>query len=157
VVVTDDHPLETEWATADIVNWIAGQGVNRANGFVATPLCAPSRSSIFTGRYAHNHGVRSNSLAAKLNQLRPCSALVDADILSSGTATFAGDGLDQSMAQVLPHGRLYADGETYGGLIELSEVLGLEGNPWSLWSADLPDGRVALGVLRERQDEGQPA
>jgi hypothetical protein len=81
-------------------------------------------------------------------------ALVDADVLPSGTTIVAGHGPEQIAAQVLPDGRLYADGETYDRLIELSEVLGLNGNPWSLWSAELADGRVVLGVLQEAQKEG---
>jgi hypothetical protein len=80
--------------------------------------------------------------------------LVDADVLPSGTTVTAGKGPHQTVAQILPDGRLYADGETYDGLIELSEDLGLEGNPWSLWSAELADGRVLLAVLREAQQQG---
>lgn len=79
-------------------------------------------------------------------------ALVDADALPSGSTIVVGEGPEQSVAQVLPDGRLYADGETYDGLIELSEVLGLKGNPWTLWSAELADGRVLLAVLREAHE-----
>jgi len=78
--------------------------------------------------------------------------LVDADILPTGTSLLTGDGPDQRTAQVLPDGRLYSDGDSYDSLLELSEALELDGNPWSLWRADLPDGRVVLSVLRETRE-----
>ncbi|MGY0235751.1 sulfatase family protein [Longispora urticae] len=68
VIVTDDQPLHTAWATPKTLDWIAGEGVIYANGYAATPLCAPSRSSIFSGRYAHNHGVLDNGHPHKLDQ-----------------------------------------------------------------------------------------
>ena len=43
--------------------FLAG-GVRYPNGFATTPLCCPARSTIFTGRYAHNTGVRRNSVSA---------------------------------------------------------------------------------------------
>ena len=81
--------------------------------------------------------------------------LVDADVLPSGTNIVAGEGPEQRVAQVLADGRLYADGEAYDGLVEMSEALGIVGNPWSLWAAELADGRVILGVLSESADEGE--
>jgi arylsulfatase A-like enzyme len=36
------------------------EGTEFANGYVAEPFCCPSRASIFSGKYPHNHGITSN-------------------------------------------------------------------------------------------------
>ncbi|WP_405784314.1 sulfatase [Streptomyces sp. NBC_01378] len=68
LIVTDDQPKHTDWATSKTINWLVGQGVKFTDGHVATPLCAPSRSSVFSGRHAHNHGVLDNGHPYKLDQ-----------------------------------------------------------------------------------------
>ncbi|MFI0418562.1 sulfatase [Spongiactinospora sp. 9N601] len=68
LIVTDDQPKQTNWAIQKTINWLGGQGVTFPNGHVTTPLCAPSRSSIFSGQYAHNHGVRNNAASVGLDQ-----------------------------------------------------------------------------------------
>lgn len=60
IIVTDDQRLDTMEYMPNTQRLIFDQGVTFTNGFVTTPLCCPSRSSILTGMYAHNHGVREN-------------------------------------------------------------------------------------------------
>ncbi len=59
VIVTDDQraddTLEVMPATRRL---LAEEGTTFTEAFAPTPVCCPSRASIFTGRYAHNHGVR---------------------------------------------------------------------------------------------------
>jgi hypothetical protein len=71
---------------------------------------------------------------AVLTEASELRSLVDTDLLPPGTTLAAGDGAGQQLAHVLPDGRLYADGETYDSLLELSDALGLSGNPWTLWA-----------------------
>jgi arylsulfatase A-like enzyme len=57
LIVTDDQRWDTLGSMPAVQERLAGRGVTFTNAFVTTALCCPSRATILTGRYAHNHGV----------------------------------------------------------------------------------------------------
>jgi arylsulfatase A-like enzyme len=70
-IITDDQRAEgTMAALPKTMKWffdggtVNGKqvvgGTSFDEAYVTTPECCPSRSSIMTGRYAHNHGIRHN-------------------------------------------------------------------------------------------------
>lgn len=61
-VLTDDQPYETVQYMPTVRDVLMKNGVVFENGFVTTPLCCPSRASILTGQYAHNHQVLTNRM-----------------------------------------------------------------------------------------------
>lgn len=62
LIVTDDQSMETMIDMPSLNEELIGNGINFTNGFNTTPLCSPSRASLLTGLYAHNHGVFDNRL-----------------------------------------------------------------------------------------------
>jgi N-acetylglucosamine-6-sulfatase len=59
LVVFDDLDLELA-RQMPILQRLERSGLNFPNAFVTAPLCCPSRVSILTGQYPHNHGILSN-------------------------------------------------------------------------------------------------
>jgi arylsulfatase A-like enzyme len=69
VVLTDDQRLDDTMAVMpQTLQWFEDGGTRFSNAFANTPLCCPSRASVFSGRYTHNHGVVTNDSAAALDQ-----------------------------------------------------------------------------------------
>ncbi|MCB9146100.1 MAG: sulfatase [Anaerolineales bacterium] len=62
LVMTDDQPYHTVDYMPFVKTELIKNGVQFENGVVTTPLCCPSRSSILSGQYAHNHNVLTNTL-----------------------------------------------------------------------------------------------
>jgi arylsulfatase A-like enzyme len=62
VVVLDDARFDDLRRLDHIPVVIAAEGLTFDSAYVAVPLCTPSRVSILTGRYGHNHHIWSNSI-----------------------------------------------------------------------------------------------
>jgi N-acetylglucosamine-6-sulfatase len=71
VIQTDDETLDQLYdvfnaggvevpTMPNTLSMIAGRGITFNRYYVSYPLCCPSRVSLLTGRYAHNHNVRGN-------------------------------------------------------------------------------------------------
>jgi hypothetical protein len=60
VIVTDDMRDSDLGVLERTSELVAASGTTFPNFFLTTPQCSPSRASILTGLYAHNHGVRQN-------------------------------------------------------------------------------------------------
>src|SRR3954452_25527850 len=62
LIMDDDQSVNLQQFLTKTNAAIADQGVTFDNSFVNYSLCCPSRSTMLTGQYAHNHGVRGNQL-----------------------------------------------------------------------------------------------
>lgn len=63
VIVTDDQRFDQMAAMPFTQELFAAGGTAFANAYAETPLCCPSRASIFSGQYTHNHKVTGNTFA----------------------------------------------------------------------------------------------
>ncbi len=60
VLMTDDQTYRDLAVMPRTRHALGDAGVTFTRNFVSYPLCCPARATLLTGRYAHNHGVRSN-------------------------------------------------------------------------------------------------
>ena len=61
IILTDDQRAGTMGVMPKTMDAFAKEGTKFKNAVVTTPRCCPSRASIFSGLYVHNHGVKTNS------------------------------------------------------------------------------------------------
>jgi arylsulfatase A-like enzyme len=65
IIVTDDHRRKAGYSQmAELDLRFQQQGTKFTHALATTPLCCPSRASIMTGQYTHNHGVWGNDPTA---------------------------------------------------------------------------------------------
>ena len=60
LVLTDDQRWDTVGFMPATFERLVGQGVTFTNAFATTPVCSPSRASIYSGKIARHHGVVHN-------------------------------------------------------------------------------------------------
>lgn len=85
VIVADDQRWDTLSVMPKTRRWIGDAGATFPHAMVATPLCCPSRSSIFIGDYAHNTGVHDNGDTAW--QVIPQSHTIQDELQGEGYQT----------------------------------------------------------------------
>ena len=61
VLLTDDQTVEQMRALEETRRRVFDGGTEFVNSFVTYPTCCPSRATLLTGQYAHNHDVRWNA------------------------------------------------------------------------------------------------
>jgi N-acetylglucosamine-6-sulfatase len=59
-ILTDDQPSSELPVMPFVQQEIAREGVTFNEAYVSFPLCCPSRATLLSGQYMHNHGVRGN-------------------------------------------------------------------------------------------------
>ncbi len=59
-ILTDDMTSSELAGMPNVQSLIGGQGTTFNSAYVSFPLCCPSRATMLSGQYMHNHGVRGN-------------------------------------------------------------------------------------------------
>lgn len=59
-IMTDDQAFHTMSDMPKVKQFVSDVGTKFTNTFASTSQCCPSRATLLTGKYAHNHGVLTN-------------------------------------------------------------------------------------------------
>jgi N-acetylglucosamine-6-sulfatase len=60
LILTDDMTTADLAAMPNVQSLIAAQGTTFNHAYASFPICCPSRATLLSGQYMHNHGVRGN-------------------------------------------------------------------------------------------------
>ena len=67
IIVTDDQRANAYETMPKMLSIFRDQGTKYTNAIATTPWCCPSRASIMSGQYVHNHGVTNLDNSVNLN------------------------------------------------------------------------------------------
>src|SRR5882757_896165 len=59
-ILTDDMTTSELSAMPNVQSLLAAQGTSFNEAYISFPLCCPSRATMMSGQYMHNHGVHGN-------------------------------------------------------------------------------------------------
>ncbi|XP_065363312.1 N-acetylglucosamine-6-sulfatase-like [Calliphora vicina] len=111
LILTDDQDVTLNGLLPmqNVKNLIGLMGATFENAFTTSPLCCPSRASLLSGRYQHNHRTWNNSLEGGCNGLHWHSQIemktLAPTLKSAGyTNFFAGKYLNQYQGAEVPAG-----------------------------------------------------
>ena len=70
IIVTDDQATGTalRQVMPNLRRYFLHEGRRFGNAYATTPVCCPSRVSIMSGRYVHNHGIETNLEGDRFNE-----------------------------------------------------------------------------------------
>ncbi len=130
---------------------LAGDGVMFARHYAQTTPCGPSRASLYTGMYLHNHGVYRNGIP--LNGT-PTNLALEARRAGYRPALFGYTDIVEDPASPAPENRAHRYAEQV--LPGMAPVAPL-GNDWSLWFERLKSRGYAIPedpaeIFRPRPD-----
>jgi arylsulfatase A-like enzyme len=160
VIVTDDQPpTGTFGVMPDLGTWLIRGGTRYTRAFAPTPLCCPSRASLFSGRYAHNHGVKENGQPPSVfDQSRTIQrSLHDAGYRTAIFGKYLNN-WQKTLSQPPPHFDVWAifarglPGGYYGGTWNVGGNL----RTISTYSTDYISNRAARFIRNREAAEDQP-
>ncbi|WP_211748078.1 sulfatase-like hydrolase/transferase [Paenibacillus sp. Marseille-Q4541] len=111
---------ENESVRTPVLDSLAAEGTVVSSAYCASPVCTPSRASIFTGRYPHAHGAWNIGVSLDENEITLCDHLKRSDYRSVGVGKMhfrpqckTGFSMEPEDVDIRDRGRA-ADGTYYG-------------------------------------------
>lgn len=157
MIMTDDQRAGTIEAMPEVKRLFIDEGMNFPSAFATTPACCPSRASIYTGLYAHNHGVVDNGSA---HALEPAQMVLRRLQAAGYTTAFAGKFLNQwDVHERPPHFDYFAVIEDEYPDIYFDYRVNLNGTVTRMsdrYSTDYMADSAAEFLARTEHDDGKP-